>query len=132
MERARLYQRNESDTLSDREKQILEYIAYDGKSNGEISAVLHLSEKTVKNHISRVFAKLQSISRSEAVSKAIVGGHITCHCKHFSSQPPDLSNTQAVLAAAWHAYLEAARLHAQATGVALVITPVKIVEVTAE
>jgi DNA-binding NarL/FixJ family response regulator len=43
-------------------------------SNKEISAKLHLSEKTVKNHISRIFAKLNITARTQAAVHAIKTG----------------------------------------------------------
>ncbi len=40
-----------------------------GMNNQQIAATCFISEKTVKNHINRIFAKLHSTSRSEAVAK---------------------------------------------------------------
>ncbi|MFC7217245.1 response regulator [Streptomyces polyrhachis] len=54
--------------LSQREVEILELIA-SGMANAQIAATCFISEKTVKNHINRIFAKLQSSSRSEAVAR---------------------------------------------------------------
>lgn len=53
--------------LSERERQVLELVA-DGRSNQEIAAVLFISEKTVKNHLTRVMAKLGVARRSEAAA----------------------------------------------------------------
>ncbi|MFF4366356.1 response regulator [Streptomyces sp. NPDC001594] len=53
--------------LSSREVEIMDLIA-SGMSNQQIAAVCFISEKTVKNHINRIFAKLQSTSRSEAIA----------------------------------------------------------------
>ncbi|WP_300343833.1 response regulator transcription factor [Nesterenkonia sp.] len=53
--------------LSGRESQIMELVA-DGLPNKEIAALLFLSEKTVKNHINRIFSKMGVGSRAEAVS----------------------------------------------------------------
>lgn len=39
-----------------------------GMSNQQIAATCFISEKTVKNHINRIFAKLHSGSRSEAIA----------------------------------------------------------------
>jgi two-component system response regulator DegU len=59
--------------LSARETEVLKLIA-DGYSNREISIVLSLSEKTIKNHISRIFAKLHITARTQAVIHAIKSG----------------------------------------------------------
>ncbi|MCP3766746.1 response regulator transcription factor [Streptomyces sp. MAR25Y5] len=54
--------------LSDREAEIMNHIA-SGMNNRQIAATCFISEKTVKNHINRIFAKLHSTSRSEAAAK---------------------------------------------------------------
>ncbi|MFE2945018.1 response regulator [Streptomyces sp. NPDC059255] len=54
--------------LSSREVEIMELIA-SGMSNQQIAATCFISEKTVKNHINRIFAKLHCGSRSEAIAK---------------------------------------------------------------
>lgn len=51
--------------LSDREKAVLDLIG-EGLTNRQISKKLYLSEKTVKNHISRVLAKLGVERRVQA------------------------------------------------------------------
>ncbi len=56
--------------LSARETEVIGLIA-DGLSNKEISARLHLSEKTVKNHVSKIFSKLNISARSQAAVHAI-------------------------------------------------------------
>lgn len=53
-------------TLSERERDILVLMA-EGRSNREIATHLHLSEKTVKNHITHLLAKLGVQRRTEAV-----------------------------------------------------------------
>ncbi len=54
--------------LSSREAQIMSLIAK-GHSNGEIAAMLVLAEKTVKNHVNRIYAKLGAAgSRSAAIT----------------------------------------------------------------
>jgi len=39
-----------------------------GRSNGEIARQLFLSEKTVKNHVNRIYAKLGVSSRATAIA----------------------------------------------------------------
>lgn len=55
--------------LTDREREVLDLIAH-GRSNGEIAAQLFLSPKTVRNHVSNVFAKLQVADRADAIVRA--------------------------------------------------------------
>jgi len=59
--------------LSDRETEIVKLIA-GGLSNKEISARLSLSEKTIKNHVSRIFAKLHITARTQAAVHAFKTG----------------------------------------------------------
>lgn len=54
--------------LSSREVEVMELIA-SGMSNQQIAATCFISEKTVKNHINRIFTKLHSASRSEAIAR---------------------------------------------------------------
>ncbi|MEW1614638.1 MULTISPECIES: response regulator transcription factor [unclassified Streptomyces] len=54
--------------LSSREVEVMELIA-SGMSNQQIAATCFISEKTVKNHINRIFTKLHSVSRSEAIAR---------------------------------------------------------------
>ncbi|MEV7399290.1 response regulator transcription factor [Streptomyces sp. NPDC091267] len=54
--------------LSSREVEVMELIA-SGMSNHQIAATCFISEKTVKNHINRIFTKLHSGSRSEAIAR---------------------------------------------------------------
>jgi len=53
--------------LSDRQGEIMALIAR-GLSNGQIAAECYLSEKTVKNHINRIFAAMGVSSRGEAIA----------------------------------------------------------------
>ena len=55
--------------LTDRERVVLGLIAQ-GKENGEIARQLDLSVKTVRNHASNIFAKLQVAHRAQAIVKA--------------------------------------------------------------
>ncbi len=54
------------DPLTTRETEILDLIA-DGRSNAEIAQVLIVEEKTIKNHITRLYSKLNINSRYEAI-----------------------------------------------------------------
>jgi ATP/maltotriose-dependent transcriptional regulator MalT len=54
--------------LSEREAQIMSLIAA-GHSNGQIAKRLVLAEKTVKNHVNRIYAKLGVGSRPAAISR---------------------------------------------------------------
>jgi len=53
--------------LSSREAEIMSLIA-EGHSNGEIAAQLVLAEKTVKNHVNRIYAKLGADFRAAAIA----------------------------------------------------------------
>ncbi|WP_279633909.1 helix-turn-helix domain-containing protein [Microbispora triticiradicis] len=54
--------------MSKRESEVMELIAT-GHSNGEIAQRLFLSEKTVKNHVNRIYAKLGVESRVRAICR---------------------------------------------------------------
>ncbi|WP_330459552.1 response regulator transcription factor [Streptomyces sp. NBC_00820] len=54
--------------LSIREAEIMDLIA-SGLTNQQIAAACFISEKTVKNHINRIFAKLHTTNRSQAAAK---------------------------------------------------------------
>ncbi len=54
--------------LSSREAEIMSLIAA-GHSNGQIAAALVLAEKTVKNHVNRIYAKLGADSRAVAIGR---------------------------------------------------------------
>jgi len=53
------------DSLTEREKEILKLIA-EGFTNKEIAGKVHLSEKTVRNHITTIFMKLDVSHRTQA------------------------------------------------------------------
>jgi DNA-binding NarL/FixJ family response regulator len=55
--------------LTDRERAVLELVA-DGLGNASIARRLGLSIKTVRNYLSRIFAKLQIADRTEAAVQA--------------------------------------------------------------
>ena len=60
-------------SLTEREQEVLGHIA-DGRSNREIARVLHLSEKTVKTHVSNILMKLDLADRTQAALWAVRNG----------------------------------------------------------
>jgi len=59
--------------LSDRELQVVKLVA-EGLSNKQISIRLKLSDKTVKNHISHILAKLNLSARTQVAVHALRTG----------------------------------------------------------
>ena len=59
--------------LTPREREVLDLIAR-GLGNDTIAARLHLSPKTVGNHISAIFTKLGVVTRAEAIVRAREAG----------------------------------------------------------
>lgn len=59
--------------LTAREREVLELIAQ-GRDNAQMAAVLQLSEKTVRNHITSIFAKLEVENRPQAIVLARTAG----------------------------------------------------------
>lgn len=59
--------------LSERELEVLDLIAR-GFNNHEIAEQLHVSVKTVSNHISNIFSKLHVADRAQAIIKAREAG----------------------------------------------------------
>ena len=55
--------------LTDREREVLELLAR-GYDNPRISRTLVLSDKTVRNHVSTILAKLDASDRADAVMRA--------------------------------------------------------------
>jgi DNA-binding NarL/FixJ family response regulator len=55
--------------LTPRELEVLELIAQ-GDKNGDIAEKLVISDKTVRNHITNIFSKLQVADRAQAIIKA--------------------------------------------------------------
>jgi DNA-binding NarL/FixJ family response regulator len=55
--------------LSEREREVLELIAA-GYNNTEIAQMLVISPKTVRNHITNIFSKLQVVDRAQAIRRA--------------------------------------------------------------
>jgi DNA-binding NarL/FixJ family response regulator len=68
--------RREADTrccLTRKEVEVLRWIKH-GKSNADISEILHLSVKTIEYHVSNIFKKLGATNRITAVVIAIRTG----------------------------------------------------------
>lgn len=59
--------------LTDREREVLDLVA-EGLDNAAISRRLSVSPKTVRNHLSNVFTKLQVADRSQAIVRAREAG----------------------------------------------------------
>jgi DNA-binding NarL/FixJ family response regulator len=59
--------------LTAREREVLDIIAQ-GRNNQEIAKELYLSPKTVRNHISNIFTKLQVADRAQAIIRAREAG----------------------------------------------------------
>ncbi len=65
--------RSHPDGLTDRELEVLRLIAA-GKTNKEIGLALFISERTVENHVTRIFAKTRTTNRTEAAVYARSAG----------------------------------------------------------
>lgn len=64
-----------SESLTVRELDVLALLA-SGKSNKDIGLKLHISDNTVRSHVRAIFAKLNALSRTEAVAVATRRGLI--------------------------------------------------------
>ena len=64
--------------LTTREREVLDLIAQ-GRNNQKIAGELYVSSKTVRNHISNIFAKLQVADRAQAIIRAREAGLGTGH-----------------------------------------------------
>jgi DNA-binding NarL/FixJ family response regulator len=67
--RTELVERTDS-PLTPREEEILQLIA-DGCSTTEVADHLFISQKTVKNHLASIYAKLDARDRTQAVLSAV-------------------------------------------------------------
>jgi DNA-binding NarL/FixJ family response regulator len=56
--------------LTEQERRVLAHLVQ-GESNREIAAAMHLAEKTVRNYVSNILAKLSLTSRAQAAAFAI-------------------------------------------------------------
>ena len=59
--------------LTDREREVLDLIA-EGSDNQQVARRLHISVKTVSNHVSNIFAKLHVADRAQAIVTAREAG----------------------------------------------------------
>jgi DNA-binding NarL/FixJ family response regulator len=59
--------------LTDREHEVLDLLA-SGHSNATIAVRLHISDKTVRNHVSNIFTKLAVADRAHAIVRAREAG----------------------------------------------------------
>ena len=59
--------------LTSREREVLELVAQ-GRGNADIARELVLSQKTVRNHVSNIFTKLQVADRAQAIVRAREAG----------------------------------------------------------
>lgn len=73
--RQMLLTRSGEPRLTPREMEVLKQLAV-GKTNKEIAATLHISNGTVEQHISHIFARLGCDTRTQAVAIAIEHGCI--------------------------------------------------------
>jgi DNA-binding NarL/FixJ family response regulator len=65
----------DADTLSAREVEVVRLLAQ-ALSNAQIATRLHISEGTVKRHLTNVYAKLGAVSRVDAIRRAAASGVI--------------------------------------------------------
>lgn len=64
--------------LSDRELDVLRFVAM-GLLNKEIGLKLNISERTVKNHLSNIFKKIDCTDRTQAAIFAVRNGLVNVH-----------------------------------------------------
>ena len=72
---AKLAERISHSALSPRETEVLGFVAQ-GLTNKEIGSILFISDKTARNHVISLMAKLHAKDRTEAVTIAIRKGLI--------------------------------------------------------
>jgi two-component system, NarL family, response regulator NreC len=75
IEQARAAPIDPHDTLSTRERQVLQLVA-EGNTGGEIAARLHISPRTVENHRANLMRKLALKNHSDLVRYALRRGLI--------------------------------------------------------
>jgi DNA-binding NarL/FixJ family response regulator len=80
-----------SPTLNERQISVLQ-LASAGLGNRQIAQQLHVTERTVKYHLSETFLRLASSSRTEAVAKAAVLGLIRLQGQQIPGEKGPLSS----------------------------------------
>lgn len=60
----------ENPQLSERENEIMHWVGH-GKTNLEIGMILGISQFTVKNHLQRIFRKIDVRNRAQAVTRIL-------------------------------------------------------------
>ena len=65
-----------SDSLTDRELEIINLCAYEGMLNEEIAERLHISEATVRKHLQHIIEKLNVKNTRQAISLWLTSGGI--------------------------------------------------------
>ena len=70
--------KNKIDSLTDRELEVLVQVA-NGMINKEIATNLNISERTVKNHVSNIFKKIDVSDRTQAAVFAIKNNIVTLY-----------------------------------------------------
>lgn len=63
-------------TLTDAEHRILQWLAA-GRTNAQIALCVGRSEKTIRNQLTRLYAKLDVVNRTEAVAVYLRAGPVT-------------------------------------------------------
>lgn len=81
---------NSKESLSDREFEVLR-LAATGMSNKEIAGQLSVTVRTVKAHLSNIFAKMNVASRTEAILMAVREGWLDLD---YSSAGADLRSSE--------------------------------------
>lgn len=75
---ARDIDREKLDSLSNRELEVLKLVA-GGYLNKEIGCMLRISERTVKNHLTNIFGKIDCTDRTQAAIFCIRNGLVSVH-----------------------------------------------------
>lgn len=82
----------DKNTLTKREKDVLCWAA-EGKTAWEIGAILSISERTVKFHLSNIYRKLGVHTRAQALMTAIRNDLFTENNKHSEKKEQSLFST---------------------------------------